>query len=68
MNILLGVPYIFLEGGEGGDCIRYYIRDGIRNYNFQEIFLLRSNMFVALEIEVEDMEMSCILILIVENG
>jgi len=28
------VPYIFLEGGEGGDCIRYYIRDGIQNYNF----------------------------------
>ncbi len=60
----LGSLYISW-GGEGGYCIKYYIKDGIQNQSFYE---MESYVFVALEIEVESMEVSCTLIPIMENG
>ncbi len=54
----LGSLYISW-GGEGGYCIKYYIKDGIQNQSY---------VFVALYIEVESMEVSCTLIPIMENG
>jgi hypothetical protein len=35
---------------------------------FYEILLLGCSMFATLEIEVESMEVSCTLILVMENG
>ncbi len=68
VNIFLGF-LIYLLRREKEDIVLDIVLEMVFKIRVsRRFFFLESNMFVALEIEVESMEISCTLIPIMENG